>query len=83
MTNRQTKALSLVRHYKQSGELCELIYPVTLEESIAIVDEQLDHLTHEQRVSNLEFMGYRVGNTEQAVKNKHNRVLGRAYMKIE
>lgn len=83
MTNRQAKALSLVSHYSLSGVLLPSEGTITLDEARKLVSEQLEHLTHETRVSELEYMGYRVGKTEQAVKNKHTKVLAMAYLKYE
>lgn len=83
MTNRQTKALSFVRYYSLSGVLSPSKGTITLDEARKLVSEQLEHLTHAQRVSELEYMGYRVGKTEQAVKNKHTKVLAMAYLKYE
>lgn len=81
MTSRQRKAHIIVRLYKLSGELSPYEGIITYEEVRKHVGEQLGHLTHAQRVDDLEAMQYRVANTETGVKNKHNRVLTIAFMK--
>lgn len=83
MTNRQAKALSLVSYYSLSGVLLPSEGTITLDKAKELVSEQLEHLTHAKRVSELEYMGYRVGKTEQAVKNKHTKVLAMAFLKYE
>lgn len=81
MTSRQRKAHTIVRLYIITGELLPYQGTNTYEEVKKHVSEQLEHLTHQQRVTDLEAMQYRVASTKQGVRNKHERVLTIALMK--